>query len=141
MYKESTEVLGIPVPGHEKLRPEVPAELSAIIRKLLAKKAADRYATPAQLAAALATLSNGAAGVIVPAGRPRVTAIPDDTVPSGSALRRLGAPNRRLGIAAGLLLLVAAGVGSFYLFSPGSQPLASSEKSATATTRQSGWEA
>jgi formylglycine-generating enzyme required for sulfatase activity/serine/threonine protein kinase len=44
-------------PAIEKLRPEVPAGVSAILRKLLAKKPEDRYQTPAELAAALAPFS------------------------------------------------------------------------------------
>jgi len=42
-----------PLPVHE-LRPDVPAEVAAIVRKLLAKDPDDRYQTPAALAAALA---------------------------------------------------------------------------------------
>jgi WD40 repeat protein/tRNA A-37 threonylcarbamoyl transferase component Bud32 len=45
-----------PVPDPSALRPEVPAEVSAVVQKLLAKRPDDRYQTPADLAAALATL-------------------------------------------------------------------------------------
>jgi serine/threonine-protein kinase len=38
----------------EELRPEVPAKVSAVIQTLMNKKPEDRYATPAELAAALA---------------------------------------------------------------------------------------
>src|SRR5262249_30228240 len=38
----------------EALRPETPAGVAAIIRKLMAKKREDRYQTPAELAAVLA---------------------------------------------------------------------------------------
>jgi serine/threonine protein kinase len=41
-------------PALDKLRADVPAEVAAIVRKLMAKNPADRYATPAELAAALA---------------------------------------------------------------------------------------
>src|SRR5260370_3868770 len=37
----------------EKVRPEVPPALAAVVRKLMAKKAQDRYQTPAEVAAAL----------------------------------------------------------------------------------------
>ncbi|MFL5342794.1 MAG: serine/threonine-protein kinase [Gemmataceae bacterium] len=42
-----------PVPGVELLRPDVPREVAAILRKLLAKKPEDRYQTPAELAVSL----------------------------------------------------------------------------------------
>jgi eukaryotic-like serine/threonine-protein kinase len=38
----------------EKLRPEVPAAVTAVVRKLMAKQPADRYQTPAEVAAVLA---------------------------------------------------------------------------------------
>ena len=41
----------------DELRVEVPAAVAAVIRKLLAKKPADRYATPAELAHALGDLA------------------------------------------------------------------------------------
>ncbi|OAI38781.1 hypothetical protein AYO40_06395 [Planctomycetaceae bacterium SCGC AG-212-D15] len=48
-------------PRAEKLRPDVPAEVSALVRKLMAKDPADRFATPADLANALTPLAvNGA---------------------------------------------------------------------------------
>ncbi|MFN4261656.1 MAG: serine/threonine-protein kinase, partial [Gemmataceae bacterium] len=47
-----------PVPV-EQLRPDVPAPVAAVVRKLMAKEPHDRYQTPAELAAALATLASG----------------------------------------------------------------------------------
>src|SRR5262249_42715682 len=47
---------GTPEPV-ERLRPEVPEAVAAVVRKLMAKHPRDRYQTPAQLATALATLS------------------------------------------------------------------------------------
>jgi serine/threonine protein kinase len=41
----------------EELRPEVPPTVAAVVRKLMAKAPADRYQTPAELAATLAGLS------------------------------------------------------------------------------------
>jgi serine/threonine protein kinase len=38
----------------ERLRPEVPPELAAVVRRLMAKRPADRYQTPAEAAQALA---------------------------------------------------------------------------------------
>ncbi|HEX5272257.1 MAG TPA: serine/threonine-protein kinase, partial [Gemmataceae bacterium] len=43
-----------PIPDPAALRPEVPAEVTAVVKKLLAKRPHDRYPTPADLAAALA---------------------------------------------------------------------------------------
>ncbi len=40
----------------ERLRPEVPAEVAAVVRKLMAKRPEERYQTPGELAAALAAL-------------------------------------------------------------------------------------
>jgi serine/threonine-protein kinase len=47
-------------PPIEGLRPEVPADVAAVVRKLLAKRPQDRYQTPAELAAALAPLAETA---------------------------------------------------------------------------------
>ncbi len=43
----------------EQLRPDVPAEIVKVMRKLLAKKPKDRYQTPAELASDLAPMSSG----------------------------------------------------------------------------------
>jgi formylglycine-generating enzyme required for sulfatase activity/tRNA A-37 threonylcarbamoyl transferase component Bud32 len=70
-------------PAVEQLRPEVPAGVSAIIRKLLAKKPEDRYQTPAELAAALAPFSKPASSweirapvPVAAAARPPEAAVP-----------------------------------------------------------------
>jgi len=71
-------------PAVEQLRPEVPAGVSAIIRKLLAKKPDDRYQTPAELAAALVPFSKPAsaweirapAPVAAAAARPVESSVP-----------------------------------------------------------------
>jgi tRNA A-37 threonylcarbamoyl transferase component Bud32 len=60
----------------ERRRPEVPPALAAVVRRLLAKRPSDRYQTPAELAAVLATgaLTTGAPvashdrGWVTPAG-------------------------------------------------------------------------
>lgn len=44
----------------EKLRPEVPAPVIAVVRRLMAKKPEDRFQTPAELATALALLAGHA---------------------------------------------------------------------------------
>jgi serine/threonine-protein kinase len=43
-------------PPLEQVRPETPAEVAAVVRKLMAKQAGDRYQTPAEAAAALAAV-------------------------------------------------------------------------------------
>jgi hypothetical protein len=82
--------LDTPVPV-EQLRPEVPREVAAIMRRLMAPAAEDRYATPAEVVAALqergmssvSPLPGG--GEKAPAGRP----VARVAVPSASArLRR-----------------------------------------------------
>src|SRR5581483_3431042 len=45
----------------EAYRPELPAEVAAVVRRLMAKDAADRYQTPAELAAALAPFASASA--------------------------------------------------------------------------------
>ncbi len=47
-----------PVPV-ETLRPEVPATVGAVVRRLMAKRPEDRYQTPAELAAVLAQMQRG----------------------------------------------------------------------------------
>jgi tRNA A-37 threonylcarbamoyl transferase component Bud32 len=53
----------------ERLRPEVPPAMSAVIRKLMAKRPDDRYQTPAELAVALEEVLSGRPAKTVPAAR------------------------------------------------------------------------
>jgi eukaryotic-like serine/threonine-protein kinase len=46
----------------ERLRPETPAAVAAIIRRLMAKQAVERFQTPAELAAALAPFATNSPG-------------------------------------------------------------------------------
>jgi WD40 repeat protein len=48
------------------LRPDVPAEVAALVQKLMAKKPEDRYQTPGELATALAPFSGPGAPVAIP---------------------------------------------------------------------------
>ena len=52
--------VGTPAPDVRALRPDVPADLAAIVAKMLAKQPADRYATPAEAELALAPHCHGA---------------------------------------------------------------------------------
>jgi serine/threonine protein kinase len=79
-----------------RLRPEVPAELAALVAKLLAKDPARRFQTPAELARALAPFA-GEAGVAdrhpcpdlaPPPGPPPAKAVA--TAPAGGEVRREG---------------------------------------------------
>jgi WD40 repeat protein len=57
-------------PGIEQFRADVPASVIAIVRKLMAKKPADRYQTPGALAGALATLAKAEYASAEPAAAP-----------------------------------------------------------------------
>jgi tRNA A-37 threonylcarbamoyl transferase component Bud32 len=50
-------------PAVERLRPDVPAWLAAVLRKLMAKNPDDRFQTPAELAAALAGVAGTGSGL------------------------------------------------------------------------------
>jgi serine/threonine protein kinase len=52
-------------PAPEALRPDVPPAVSALIRKLLAKRPVDRFASAGELAAAIARIQAGHAGDLV----------------------------------------------------------------------------
>src|SRR5207253_8035612 len=49
-------------PPLENLRPDVPAAVAAVVRKLVAKQPGDRYQTPSEVAAVLGPLSRGEPG-------------------------------------------------------------------------------
>lgn len=60
-----------PPPSPAARRPEVPPDLDAVVRNLLARDPADRFQTPAELIAALDALAHRPAGAAPPAaGRP-----------------------------------------------------------------------
>jgi WD40 repeat protein len=52
----------------ERLRPDVPAPVAAVVRRLMAKRPEDRFQTPAELAAVLGDLLHGRSSLAVPAG-------------------------------------------------------------------------
>jgi serine/threonine protein kinase len=55
-------------PSVDQLRPEIPASVAGVVRKLMAKRPADRYQTPAELATGLEQLSR--AGHVTAPPRP-----------------------------------------------------------------------
>jgi WD40 repeat protein/serine/threonine protein kinase len=108
----------------EELRPEVPPEVAAIVRRLMAKKPEERYQTPAELEQALRTNVRPAVVPVIP---PRVSTANDSTTAFASIMeppstaeavdspRRLrqAASRRRwlwLNVAGGGLLLGMLGV-------------------------------
>src|SRR5439155_2895370 len=114
----------------EKVRPDVPPLVAALVRKLMAKRPEDRCQTPAEVAAALAAVLCGDGGTTaaLPQGVRSADASsadaldsafaltdePGDTTPAVPPRRRRtkAAPPRWLGYAAsgGLSLLIGAGL-------------------------------
>jgi WD40 repeat protein/serine/threonine protein kinase len=94
----------------EQIRPEVPAALAAVVRKMMAKRPSDRYQTPAELAQALEPFSHteDAGGVTMatipeqaapafPAALPAVPVVFDHTIDPNAplALPVSGPPTKR----------------------------------------------
>jgi WD40 repeat protein/serine/threonine protein kinase len=77
-----------PVPRVEAVRPDVPPGVAAVARKLMAKRPADRYQTPAELAEALGPFCGTRPPLAIPAG-PTVAYVPpspgEQTTPAGGA--------------------------------------------------------
>ena len=68
----------------ERLRPGVPPAVAAVVRRLMAKKPAERFQTPAELAAALAPFAVNAPGAL-PAGAPAVPFVDPLATPTAEA--------------------------------------------------------
>jgi urea transport system substrate-binding protein len=112
-----------PVPPIREKRPDVPEPLAAILNRMLAKKRAQRFAVPAEVAAALEPCTAGCdvscfltCGMVQPGSRQ-----------GGGAAPPLGAHNpqtRRRWLAGALTLLAAGAAGgvSVYLSHPAGQP-------------------
>lgn len=123
----------------ERLRPEVPAAVAAVVRRLMAKKPAERYQTPAELAAALATFAvagptawrsaTADANDLSPTPAPPGSGLdafddisalagtlPPDHAPTALSSARLArvrtgaAPRYRLGLALGVAVVIVVGL-------------------------------
>jgi serine/threonine-protein kinase len=134
-----------PVPSARRLRETVPPAVDAVLQRLLAKSPADRYATAAELRAALAAVPGSAPAAVpgsalaavlesAPAASSAATAEPARTVP-------LPAPqpstargrSRRLALAAAVLAVSVAGaVGVRRIFGHGPAGEAALDPSAVA---------
>jgi tRNA A-37 threonylcarbamoyl transferase component Bud32 len=103
-----------PAPDLCALRPDVPAELAAVLRRLLNKRPEDRFATPAEVATALEPFVGGAR---LTEWFESVGAAPGPRSPAvcrGTTLSATRAPwhaNRRLRWAVAGILLIAGGLG------------------------------
>jgi urea transport system substrate-binding protein len=112
-----------PVPPLAEVRPEVPPEVVAVIERMLAKKPDERFATPANTAAALQRFAAVVPESSMIHSRPQEAG----SQPAELAGRRSVTPTRRkrklghLGIAAVLasLLLLAGIAAAFFLRRPG----------------------
>jgi serine/threonine protein kinase len=118
--------LSEPPPPIRTLRPEVPVALAGVLERLTAKEPADRYATPAEVAAALAPFTAGCnlvgqasslPGLRQAGSLPHETAVP---TPGCTSPRTLMLPQRRQRlrwpwIAAAVLLGVGLAVLLFVL--------------------------
>jgi WD40 repeat protein/serine/threonine protein kinase len=82
-----------PLPDLTKVRPEAPPDLAAVLARMTAKKPADRYAAPAEVALALTPFASGGTAL-----------------PSSPAVQKPVTRRRRLLAAA--LVLLAAGIGT-----------------------------
>ncbi|HEX4610056.1 MAG TPA: serine/threonine-protein kinase [Urbifossiella sp.] len=123
-----------PPPSVRAARPDVPPELDAVIRRMLAKDPADRFPTPQAVADALLPFAAGddcravAAGAMGP-DRRAAAGVPDETVadrcltpvfPPGTTTTRPVPRRWRLALAA-LVLLAGGGVG-WVTLAPGLKP-------------------
>jgi urea transport system substrate-binding protein len=102
-------------PPIRESRPDVPVELAAVLERMLRKDPAQRYARPAEVAAALEPF---AAGTRLPAllGRPAGPAVRGGPVPAPPVTRR---PRRRLWVAAACVALALVGGVCGWLLGPG----------------------
>jgi len=137
--KKLTAHVQEPPPPIDSVRPQIPAELAAVVKRLLRKRPEDRYATPADLVAALSPFCVGCnlpelftgepdllpdlrMADVSPRGSPKLVPL-DETIihprsnseaASGDSKPRL----RRIASVAAAALLICAGIaaGSYHFF-------------------------
>jgi serine/threonine protein kinase len=127
ILKKMRAHLETPPPPIRQFRPEVPTELAAILERMLAKRPADRFESPAAVAEALEPFTSGAdlehlSSAVAPPGMPPASqtglvATPEPglwetALESGSRSRRppVGPPRRRIPAPlVALCLLLASG--------------------------------
>jgi formylglycine-generating enzyme required for sulfatase activity/tRNA A-37 threonylcarbamoyl transferase component Bud32 len=130
----------------EQLRPEVPAAVAAVVRRLMAKRPQERYQTPAEVALALAEVGRNPApsvparGEVRPVAAEAVTSVLDFR-PSEETVRLAQAENRRrrkvqrrLLLSASLAGLVGTGLALALLLSFRSAPSDKSDPARPAPT-------
>jgi hypothetical protein len=105
-----------PPPDLRALRPELPAGMVCLVNRLLAKKPADRFAEPRDVAAALGPMAGGADLAALLGTTATRRDAPAAPVPPGSARPRR--PRRRWLVAAAAVLGVAAVAGLAALARP-----------------------
>jgi serine/threonine protein kinase len=105
----------------EQLRPDVPAAVAAVVRKLMAKRPEDRYQTPAEAAAALSAAFAG--GIAAITGRIPIPAV----LRGGSSTRKIPVLTRRPAwrrwpIVAAVALVLLGGSAALWALRPRSKP-------------------
>jgi Leucine-rich repeat (LRR) protein/tRNA A-37 threonylcarbamoyl transferase component Bud32 len=132
----------------ERLRPDVPPAVAAVVRRLMAKRPDDRYQTPAEVVAALDTATDGgtSATEIIPAAAP--AEVSGDTAADWAALdtplpiaARPPARDRRLlwlSAAGGLSLLLGLAVLVAVLMRSPNAPAPDTRAVAVATPKEAG---
>src|SRR5262249_11962786 len=108
-------------PALERRRPDVPADVASVVRKMMAKRPDDRYHTPGYAAEALAALPGGKTGGGSGArGRP-VPPPPPGSLPTTVVLsnkQRRGAGTGLLAALLGVALLLPLGCVGLVVFVP-----------------------
>jgi urea transport system substrate-binding protein len=113
MMKQMWAHAQAPIPPLSARRPDVPPPVVAVVERMLAKKPADRFATPAEAAAALESHAAQLPGHVSSLIRTRPPAPAEERPGPPAGKRSL----RRVGVGAGLaVLLLLAGIGAALYF-------------------------
>lgn len=104
-----------PLPAVQAIRSEIPAQLAAVLARMTAKEPAARFATPAEVAAALRPFCAGSAlGLLIGTGAAPSCGVETlapivATLPGTVPLRRRRSVHRRVVVLTSLLALVLSG--------------------------------